>query len=66
MPGSWADDRIVAVGLLTRRDLDVLGLGFSRHFPVAEDDAFGELLAKLDGVEATSAARRIKVTVAED
>lgn len=57
------DDRIVAVGLLTRRDLDVLGRQFLRHFPVAEDDAFADLLAKLDGVEGVSPGRRVRVTV---
>jgi hypothetical protein len=59
------DDRIVAVGLLTRRDLDVLGRGFLRHFPVAEDDAFADLLAKLDGVEGVPAGKRLRVSVEE-
>jgi hypothetical protein len=59
------DDRIVAVGLLTRRDLDVLGTGFLRHFPLAEDDAFADLLAKLDGVEGVPPGRRLRVSVEE-
>jgi hypothetical protein len=59
------DDRIVAVGLLTRRDLDVLGRGFLRHFPVAEDDQFADLLAKLDGVEGVPAGRRVRLSVEE-
>ncbi len=60
-----ADDRIVAVGLLTRRDLDVLGTGFLRHFPVARDDAFADLVAKLDGVEGVPAGRRVAVRMEE-
>lgn len=61
-----ADDRIVAVGLLTRSDLDVLGRGFSRHFPVARDDAFADLLAKLDGVEGVPARARVSLRVEEE
>ena len=44
-------DRIVAVGFLTSRDLEVLGKGFTRHFPVSDDDLFGDLLEQLDRVE---------------
>ncbi len=46
-------DRIVAVGFLTERDLKVLGEGFTRAMPVQEDDVFADLLAQLDDVEAT-------------
>ena len=45
-------DSIVAIGLLTQRDLDVLGKGFERHFPVHGDDMFADLLATLNHVEA--------------
>ncbi|MBN3538276.1 hypothetical protein [Sphingomonas pseudosanguinis] len=45
-------DPIVAVGLLTQRDLDVLGTGFRRSFPVREDTAFDDLLHALDSIEA--------------
>lgn len=45
-------DPIVAVGLLTQRDLDVLGSGFRRSFPVHEDTAFDDLLQALDSIEA--------------
>jgi hypothetical protein len=42
----------VAVTLLSERDLDALGTGFYRLFSIAddddEDDAFAELLARLD------------------
>ncbi|WP_454279472.1 hypothetical protein [Sphingomonas sp. Marseille-Q8236] len=44
-------DPIVAVGLLTQRDLDVLGSGFRRSFPVEEDAAFDDLLRALDSIE---------------
>lgn len=47
-------DRIVAVGLLTQRDLDVLGTGFHRLFSVGddEDDGFADLIAQLDKIDA--------------
>lgn len=48
-------DRIVAVGLLTQRDLDVLGTGFHRLFSVkaeGDDDGFADLIAQLDGIDA--------------
>lgn len=44
-------DKIVSVGLLTQRDLDVLGTSFTRHFPVPRDDIFSDLLRKLDAVD---------------
>lgn len=53
MPG----ERIIAVGLLSERDLDVLGRGFSRFFPVSRDDVFADLLGRLDQIEATPPER---------
>ncbi len=50
-------DRIVAVGLLTQRDLDVLGTGFHRLFSVDTDDGldgFYDLIARLDKIDATT------------
>ena len=44
-------DKIVSVGLLTQRDLDVLGTSFTRHFPVPRDDVFDDLLRRLDQVD---------------
>lgn len=45
------NERIIAVGLLSERDLEVLGRNFTRHFPLQEnDDLFADLLAKLDPV----------------
>jgi hypothetical protein len=41
-------ERIVAVGLLTERDLEILGEGFRRHFPIPQDDLFDELIEKLN------------------
>lgn len=52
--------QIVAIGLLTEEDVAVLGKGFKRLFPVPNDAAFDDLLAKLDSVNpvAQSAARK--------
>jgi hypothetical protein len=41
-------DRIVAVGLLTERDLSLLGANFSRIWPVEEAPHFDELLQAID------------------
>lgn len=41
-------DKIVAIGLLTQHDLDVLGTGFRRLFPVEQGMEFADLLARLD------------------
>jgi hypothetical protein len=49
-------DKIVAVGLLTQRDLQALGSGFDRAFPVEGLEGFEDLLAQLDHVEAVPAA----------
>lgn len=44
-------NRIVAVGLLTQRDVDVLGTGFRRLFPLESAGAFDELLRELDRLD---------------
>lgn len=41
-------ERIVAVGLLTGRDLSLLGPTFDRAWPVEEAPAFNELLRAID------------------
>ena len=41
-------DRIVAIGLLTRRDLDLLGPAFDRAWPVEETRDFNALLSAID------------------
>ena len=38
-------ERIVAVGLLTRRDLNILGPTFDRTWPVEEAPSFSEVRA---------------------
>ncbi len=44
MPGG----RFVSVGLLTQRDLDVLGSGFRRAFPLNNNTDFTALLVEID------------------
>ena len=51
-------DRIVAVGLLTRHDLEVLGQGFRRSYRVRDVEGFEDLLAKLEHVEAVPVRRK--------
>ncbi len=41
-------ERIVAVGLLTVRDLALLGPTFDRSWPIDETPCFGELLRAID------------------
>jgi hypothetical protein len=50
------EDPIVAVGLLTQHDLDVLGQGFKRSYRVHGIEGFEDLLERLDEVEATPTA----------
>jgi len=49
-------DRIVAVGLLTAKDLELLGNGFRRLYAVEEGDVFDELLEQLDRLDAVPVA----------
>ena len=42
------DQRIIAVGLLTARDLEVLGQGFTRIYPIDESPCFSELVRAID------------------
>ena len=51
------DDRIVAVGHLTKRDLASLGDRFNRVYPVHEDTDFTNLLKAIDAAEARHQAR---------
>jgi hypothetical protein len=44
--------RIIAVGLLTRRDLDTLGPTFSRAWPVEQTPDFAGLLRAIDEADA--------------
>jgi hypothetical protein len=43
-----APEQIVAVGLLTQRDLDALGPAFTRAFPLDEAPCFNHLLQVID------------------
>jgi hypothetical protein len=45
-------EKIVSVGLLTASDLARLGKGFTRHFPVVEDNLFADLIRRLDELPA--------------
>ena len=48
-----SNDRIVSVGFLTSKDLEILGSNFDRHFPVEYDDIFANLIGQLDNIEAS-------------
>ena len=40
--------RIIALGLLTARDLEILGSNFKRAYPIEHTPCFGELLLAID------------------
>ena len=42
------DERIVAVALLTKSDIERLGEGFARYYPVDATPCFGDLLRAID------------------
>jgi len=46
-----AKERIVAVGLLTQREVELLGHGFSRLWPVDETPCFQDLLQAIDDAD---------------
>jgi hypothetical protein len=50
--------RIVAIGLLTKRDLDLLGQGFDRTFPIDRTGGFEDLLKAIDEADRRLRARR--------
>jgi hypothetical protein len=52
-----SQDRIVAVGLLTRHDLNVLGPSFDRVWPVEDAPSFNELLRAIDEADARLISR---------
>jgi hypothetical protein len=45
-------DRIIAVGLLTQRDVKLLGPTFERLWPVEEAPSFASLLRAIDEADA--------------
>ncbi|MFL6764946.1 MAG: hypothetical protein ACJ8FO_07095 [Sphingomicrobium sp.] len=44
-------ERIVAIGLLTQRDLNLLGPTFERAWPVEDVPAFEDLLRAIDDAD---------------
>lgn len=46
-------ERIIAIALLTRRDLDMLGPAFDRIWPVEEAPHFNQLLRAIDDADRT-------------
>ena len=46
-----SDERIVAVGLLTRRDVQMLGSSFDRLWPIDETPAFEGLIEAIDAAD---------------
>lgn len=47
-----ADERIVAIGLLTSTDVERLGATFTRLWPIDQSPDFGDLLIAIDEAEA--------------
>lgn len=56
-PLAW--ERVVAVGLLTQRELDLLGPSFTRAWPLDESPCFAELIQAID--EADKEMRRVRM-----
>ena len=52
------NERIVAVGLLTRHDLKLLGPTFDRIWPVEDAPNFDELLRAIDDADSKVEQRR--------
>jgi hypothetical protein len=50
-------ERIVAIGLLTQRDLTLLGPAFDRAWPVEEAAEFDDLLRALDEADRGTSQR---------
>ncbi len=51
-------DKIVAIGLLSQRDLDMLGAGFRHVFPVDDMPRFEDLLEAIDRARPTGCPPR--------
>ena len=52
------DQRIVAVGLLTDHDLELLGNTFKRLWPIENAPAFSDLLQAIDEADAELQGRK--------
>lgn len=50
-PSNDHEEPIVAIGLLTQNDLNLLGSGFRRAFRVEDAPVFDDLLAAIDVAE---------------
>ena len=50
-PRPELDDRIVAIGLLTSRELALLGPTFDRAWPIEEAPEFDDLIRAIDDAE---------------
>jgi hypothetical protein len=48
------DQPIVAVGLLTQHELELLGKGFDRAFPIDSENVFEDLLRAIDEADLAS------------
>ena len=60
-------NRSVAVGTLTRRDLDLIGSGFKRAFPLTNANDFASLLIEIDQAEERcSAPSRAAISTGHD
>lgn len=55
-----ASDRIVAVGLLTQSEVEMLGHGFTRLWPVDDSPCFAELIRAIDEADRKLAREREK------
>lgn len=53
------DDRVVAVGLLSKQDLELLGASFDRAYPVDEVPCFVELLRAIDEADRLTHLKRL-------
>jgi hypothetical protein len=42
------EERVIAVGLLTERDVQVLGQGFNRLWPVDDTPCFSQIIQAID------------------
>jgi hypothetical protein len=52
------DQPIVAVGLLTQHELELLGKGFDRAFPIDSENVFEELLRAIDEADLASSSAK--------
>ena len=57
-PSNDDDEPIVAIGLLSQNDLNLLGSGFRRAFRVDDTPDFDDLLAAIDAADQGRRAER--------